>query len=486
MSERLKNKTMNALSWSFIERLGQQGIQFFIAIILARLLAPAEFGLIAMLAIFMAVAQSFIDSGFGSALIQNQDATHVDECSIFYFNILVGVIAAGLLCLTAPWIASFYNVPILVPLTRALSLNLVINAFGLIQTTLLTKQINFKAQFKVSLIATFFSGTIGIIMAYNGFGVWSLVAQSLSQNIFRSYLLWLFVSWRPSFIFSIQSLRKLFAFGSKLLFSGLLNTFFENIYLVVIGKLFSPADLGFYSRAKGFQELPVQNISSSVARVTYPVFSSIQDDKVRLKVGVQRALTSMVILSFPLMIGLAVVAGPLVRLLLTDKWLPCVPYLQLLCAAGILYPLHVINLNVLMAQGRSDLFLRLEVLKKVLVLIAIAITYRWGISAIIIGQVFISLVALYLNAYYTGKILDYPVSAQVKDVAPVMVISIIVGIAAYCVKLIHLQNDVFLLMIQILFGAMVYIVLCRLARIPAFLEIIGMIKHKFQSLTLLA
>uniref|UniRef100_UPI00345E0FBB lipopolysaccharide biosynthesis protein n=1 Tax=Syntrophus sp. (in: bacteria) TaxID=48412 RepID=UPI00345E0FBB len=302
MTVSLKHKTIGALFWSFFDRVGQNGMQFVIGIILARLLAPAEFGLIAMLTIFMAIAQSFIDSGFGSALIQKQDASHIDECSIFYFNILVGIVAAGMLCIAAPWVAEFYNAPILVPLTRILSLNLVINAFGLIQTSLLTKHIDFKLQLKVSLLATFFSGVIGIFMAYKGFGVWSLVAQSLSQNLFRTCLLWLVMSWRPSWTFSFKSLRNLFAFGSKLLFSGLLEIIFQNIYLVVIGKLFSPADLGFYSRAKMFSQLPVQNLSSSIGRVTYPVFSTIQHEKQRLREGVRKALSMITLLTFPLMI----------------------------------------------------------------------------------------------------------------------------------------------------------------------------------------
>ncbi len=483
MTQNLKKTTISALFWSFFERIGQQVIQFVIAVILARLLAPEEFGLIAMLGIFMAVAQSFIDSGFGYALIHKQDATHVDECSIFYFNILVGVIAGALLCFAAPWIAAFYNTTLLVPITQALSLNLVINAFGLIQTSLLTKKIDFKAQLKVSLIATFLSGIIGVGMAYNGFGVWSLVAHSLTQNLFRTCLLWFIMSWRPSWTFSFRSLRTFFPFGSKLLFSGLLNTIFENIYLVVIGKLFSPASLGFYARAKSIQELPVMNISTSVARVTYPVFSSIQGDKARLKTGVRKALSSMAMLNFPLMIGLAIVSEPLVRVLLTDKWLPCVPYLQLLCVVGLLYPLHVINLNVLLAQGRSDLFLRLEILKKILIAVAIAITYRWGISAIIIGQIGISLVAYYLNSYYTGKLLDYTIIQQIKDVRPFLIISCIMGGIVYGLKFMQLINDYILLLLQIIFGSILYIGLCYFARIPTFFEMMGMIKQRLLGLS---
>ena len=264
-------------------------------------------------------------------------------------------------------------------------------------------------------------------MAYRGFGVWSLVAQSLGSNLFHTVLLWLFHRWRPAWAFSFVSLRTMFSFGSKLLFSGLLNTVFDNLYLIVIGKVFSASDLGFYSRAKGLQQLPVKNISGSVGRVTFPIFSSVQDDKARLKRGLRKALTTISMLNFPMMIGLAVVARPLVLVLLTEKWLPCVPYLQLLCAVGLLYPLHAINLNVLKAQGRSDLFFRLEILKKILVVIAIAITYRWGISAMICGGIATSCLCYCLNTYYTRKLLDYPVTEQIRDLLPSLILASVMG-----------------------------------------------------------
>ena len=478
MSHSLKSKTLHALFWSFFERVGQQGIQFIISIILARLLMPEEFGLIAMLAIFMAVAQSFLDSGFGSALIQKKNAAHIDECSIFYFNILVGFLAAGLLCLAAPWIAGFYNQPLLVPLTCALSLNLIINAFGLIQTTLLTKHIDFKTQLKVSVIATVISGAIGVTMALNGFGVWSLVAQSLSSNLFRTILLWFFNTWRPLLVFSFVSLRGMFAFGSRLLASGLLDTVFQNIYLVVIGKLFSPVSLGFYSRAKGLQQLPVSNISGIVSRVTFTVFSSVQDDKPRLKRGVRKALTMLVMINFPMMIGLAIVAKPLVLVLLTEKWAPCIPYLQLLCVVGMLYPVHVINLNVLIAQGRSDLFFRLEILKKILIVIVIAVTYRWGIIAMIYGQIVTSCLGYFLNAYYTGKMLDYPITEQIQDLIPSLALAGIMGLGVYALKYAHIANQLALLSAQIMTGIVLYVGICYIFRISSFMEIIEMIKSK--------
>jgi teichuronic acid exporter len=476
----LKEKTVGALFWSFFERIGQQGIQFIIIIILARLLAPAEFGLIAMLTIFMAVAQSFTDSGFGLALVQKKDVTHVDECSIFYFNIFVGILGAGLLWLAAPWIADFYHEPLLILLTRTLSLNLVINAFGFIQTSLLTKRIDFKSQLKISLIATALSGFIGITLAYQDYGVWSLVAQSLSQNFFRVCLLWLFFRWVPSLSFSFSALRSMFPFGSMLLFSGLLETIYQNIYLVVIGKLFSSTDLGFYGRARDFSQLPVQNISFSVGRVTFPAFSSIQNNKIILREGVRKALSMMATLSFPMMIGLIVVARPLVLVLIGEKWLPCVTYLQLLCIVGILYPLHIIHLNVLIAQGRSDLFFKLEVLKKIIAVMAICITYRWGITAMIIGQVATSIIAYYLNSYYTGKLLNYSTFAQFKDVTPTLIISCIMGCVAWGLVFARLSNSYVLLVSQIVLGAGVYIGLCCLTRNDTFLEIFGLVRMRLR------
>jgi len=435
-----------------------------------------------MLAIFMAIAQSFINSGFGQALIQKQDATHIDECSIFYFNILVGFLAAGLLCLTAPWIAGFYNQPLLVPLTYVLSLNMIINAFGLVQTTLLTKHIDFKTQLKVSVIATVISGTIGVTMALNGFGVWSLVAQSLGSNLFRTILLWIFNTWRPALIFSLDSLRGMFAFGSRLLASGLLDTVFQNIYLMVIGKLFSPMALGFYSRGKALQQLPVANISGIISRVTFPVFSSVQDDKPRLKRGVRKALTMLVMINFPMMVGLAIVAKPLVLVLLTEKWAPCIPYLQLLCVVGMLYPLQVINLNVLTAQGRSDLFFRLEILKKILVVIAIAVTYRWGIIAMIYGQIATSCFAYLLNSYYTGKMLDYPITEQIQDLIPSLTLASIMGGGIYVLKYAPIVNQSTLLLVQIMTGIILYALLCYIFRISSFMEVIEMAKSKLLNL----
>jgi O-antigen/teichoic acid export membrane protein len=473
---------MQGLLWSLFERIWQQGFQIVVTIILARLLLPEQFGLIAMLTIFMEVAQSFIDSGFGSALIQKQSADHLDECSIFYFNILVSFLAGGALCLSAPWIAAFYQTPLLTPLARILSLSLVINAFGIIHNTLLTKRIDFKVQFKVSAIATVLSGSIGIAMAYKGYGVWSLVAQYVCSNLFRTILIWNFLSWRPSLIFSWHSLRSMFSFGSKLLFSSLLHTICTNMYLVIIGKTFSATDLGYYTRAQETQHLPVSNISSIVGRVTFPLFSSMQGDRERLKRATRKAICALAMINFPLMIGLAVVAKPLVLVLLTEKWLPCVPYLQLLCVGGMLYPLHAINLNVLISQGRSDLFFRLEIYKKILIAVAIGLTWRFGIITMIYGQIATSIVAFYVDSYYTGKLLSYTIIEQLNDYFPVVGLASLMGVGVYLLKYLPLQNGMELLLSQISTGIILYIFLCSITKLFSFLELISIVQENYNLL----
>jgi O-antigen/teichoic acid export membrane protein len=466
----LKTKTVHALVWSFLEAIALRGVQFVVGIVLARLLFPEQFGLIGMLTIFMAVIRAFLDSGFGAALIQKQEVTQTDICSIFYFNIVVGFAAAGLLCLVAPWIADFYNQPILTSLTRALSLTIVINSFGLIQDTILRKEINFKTKTKVSVIAGALSGITGITLAALGFGVWSLVVQQVSAALLTTVGLWSFSPWRPALVFSFDALQGMFGFGSRLLASSVLNQVFENIYFVAIGKLFSPADLGFFTRAKTLNDLPSQTLSQMVGRVTFPVFSTIQDDRRRLKRGLKKAITTLVLVNFPMMIGLAIIARPLVLVLLTGKWAPCVPYLQLLCIAGLLYPLHLMNLNVLQALGRTDLFLRLEIIKKVMIVINIAVTWRWGISAMIYGMIVTSLVAYYLNSYYTGVLIHYPIREQALDLVPYLLSSALMGIAVYAAELLHFSSHWSLLLVQITTGAIVYVGLCRAFRLKAFMD----------------
>jgi O-antigen/teichoic acid export membrane protein len=478
----LESKVIRGVFWSAIERLGPQAVQFIVSIILARLLLPAQFGLIGMLAIFLALGHVFLASGFGAALIQKQDATEVHYSSVFYTNVLISLIAAGALCLAAPLIARFYAEPLLTSLTRVLSLNFVISAFGLIQMFLMTKRLDFKTQTKVSLIAAILSGVIGISMALLGFGIWSLVAQSVTAALFNTILLWIFNTWRPQLVFSLAALRELFGFGSRLLASGVMDTVFRNLYTVVIGKFYSPASLGYYTRAYSLQQLPAETLGGIVGRVTFPLFSEIQDDISRVKNGFRKALRAIALVNFPLMIGLLVCARPLVLTLLTDKWSPAIPYLQLLCIVGLLYPLHMINLNVLLAMGRSDLFFRLEVIKKVLIVIVLAITWSWGIETIIAGQILVSIAAYYLNSYYSGTLVGYGLRAQVRDLLPYLVAAGIMGAVVYALTWLPFAHPAVLLFVQVLLGSLVYVVLCRSFRLPVFMDTWRIFQVKIASL----
>jgi O-antigen/teichoic acid export membrane protein len=456
--------------WSATERLGPQVVQFVVSIVLARLLLPKQFGLIGMLTLFLALGGVFLNSGFGAALIQKQDATEVHYSSVFYTNIVLSLVAAGILCLVAPWIAQFYNEPLLAPLTQVLSLNLVTNAFGVIQSVLLTKCLDFKTQTKVSLIASLGSGLVGIVMAALDFGVWSLVGQSVSLALLNTLLLWVFNTWRPRAVFSLAALRELFGFGSRLLASGLLNTVFTNIYSVVIGKLFTPADLGYYNRAFTLQQLPSQTVGGIVGRVTFPLFAEIQEDPARVRNGFRKALRSLALVNFPLMIGLAACARSLVLVLLTEKWATAIPYLQLLCIVGLLYPLHLINVNVILAHGRSDLNFWLGNAKRALIATNIAIAWRWGITAIIVGQILVSVIAYFLNTYYSRRVTGYPMRSQVLDVLPYLAAAGIMGGAVAALGWLPFADNISLIVSQVLLGSLIYVILCRGFRLTAFMD----------------
>jgi O-antigen/teichoic acid export membrane protein len=467
----LKVKTMRALSWGMLESLGVHVVRFCIGVLLARLLFPEQFGLIGMLWIFIAVAQSFTDSGYGLALIQKKEVTPVDTSTIFYFNIAVGLAATGVVCSVAPWIAAFYNQPILTPLTRAMSLVIFINSFSIIHSNMLHKHMDFKMLTKVSMGENLLAGVIGVAMAVAGFGVWSLVAQQVSAAFFRTLFLWLLYAWRPLRTFSMESLKQLFGFGSRMLASGLIDQIFSNIYFVVIGKLFSAADLGYYTRAKSIQELPANTVSGLFARVTFPLFSRLQDDPVGLKRGMRKSLSLLMMVNLPMMFGLAVIAEPLIHVMLTEKWAECIPYLELLCFYGLLHPVNLLNLNLLLSLGRSELYLRLEIIKKVLIVICVATTWPWGIPAMIYGLILFSVVSCYLSSYYTGELIGYPLQEQLRDILPYFIISGLMGIVIYALDFLPFPNHWSMLLVNVVTGVSVYTGLCLLFRLEAFMEL---------------
>jgi O-antigen/teichoic acid export membrane protein len=466
----LKQKFISGTIWTVTERLSLQILQLIVSIILSRLLGPSEYGLIGMLTIFIALSQSVIDSGFGSALIQKKDADQIDTSSIFFLNIIIGFILTITLILTAPLIANFYNQPELINITRVLSLNLIINSFGLVQTALLSKSMDFKAQMKASLIAASTSGLIGIALAYNGFGVWSLVIQMVLNYFIRVILIWNVSRWRPSLVFSSASIKSMFPFGSRMLLTGLVDTFFLNIYNAFIGKIYSSTTLGFYTRATVFVNAAVLATSLSIEKVTYSALAPYQDEISTLKQAYRKTIRFSVFLHFPLMVSLIVLADPMIRFLLTDKWAQSIPYFQLLCVSGIFYPLQLLNLNILKVKGRSDLVLKLGIIQKLMVILAIFITFRYGIMFLIYGQIITSIFSFFIYSFYSGRMIMYSQINQLKDLLPFMVMAIIMGSSMFLFDFIYLPNPFFQLLIKPVIGVVIYCILNYLAKTTELIE----------------
>jgi len=472
---KLKQQAVTGIFWSFLERFGSQFILLITQVVLARLLTPEDFGLIGMLAIFIGISQAFVDSGFGNALIQKKEVNQTDYSTVFYFNILVGFILYGILFFSAPFIADFFHQEKLIGLTRLIGLLLILNSFGLIQFVKLKKELNFKSIAKATIFSNIMAAICGITLAFLNFGVWALAIQMVSIYLFRTLIFWISSTWRPTWEFSYQSFKGLFNFGSKLLLSSLLDQIFQNIYLLIIGKLFTAKDLGYYTQAKKLQGVPVIALAAIVGNVTFPAFSKIQDENEKLLIGFRKTLKLLVFVNFPLMLGLAVVAQPLFLFVFGPQWLPSVPYFQLLCISGMLYTLHTTNLSILQVKGRSDLFLRLEIIKKSITVIAIFIGLQWGIMGLIYGRVVTSFIAYFINAYYSGKLLKYPIKNQLKDLWPAMVASITMAII---VSAVGFWSQSFISFIaQIIIGIAAYFIIANYTKQEAFLDGIALIRE---------
>jgi len=474
----LKNKTFNGIVWSAIDSFANQGVQFVIGIILARLILPREYGLIGMITIFLAISQTFINSGFSSALIRKKDCSQSDYSTVFYYNLAMRSILYILLFFSADYISIFFKEPELKWLIRVLGLDLIIRSLTLIQSTSLTKRVDFKLQAKISVISGILSGAVGVIMAYSGFGVWSLVFRSLSFSFFTSLFLWIWNRWRPSLVFSIVSFKELFGFGSRLLASSLIDTIYQNIYYLIIGKYFAAQQLGYYTRAQMFNDLPSLRLNSIMSRVTYPVLAQLQDDKNQLKLGYKRMIKSIMFISFILMAGLAAVAEPMIITLIGEPWRPSIIYLQLLCFVGMMYPLHALNLNMLQVQGRSDLFLKLEIAKKILAIPTIIIGIYWGIQVMILGMWVNTLIAYYLNSYYSGKFINYPMREQVADIVPSFLLALSTGIIIFFIGKLLPTGYLIKLVVQILADIILIFTLSELIKFSAYIEIKNLIRTK--------
>ena len=475
MSNSLKKDTTKGVFWSLIERFGTQGVQFLVMLVMARLLSPNDYGVVGMLVVFVSIAQAFVDGGFSQALIRKKNRTEVDNSTVFYFNIVVSVLIYLIFYLFAPFVSKFYNMPTLTPFMRVICLSIIINAFGVVQRALFNANIDFKAQAKASLIAIVISGVIGISLAFRGFGPWALVWQQLSNLVVNTLFLWIYSEWRPILAYSWKSFNELFSFGSKLLATSLLNAIYDNIQTIVIGKLYAAKSLGLYSRATHFADLPSQQFTSVFMRVTFPVLCKVQDDLDRLTSVYRRMLRVSVYIVFPLLIGMAAVAHPMIEVFLGKQWIECAYMLQIICFAKMWYPIHAINLDILQVSGRSDLFLKIEIYKKIVSLSLLALSAPFGIIAMCYSNLLSSLICLYINTYYSSKILGISLLSQLKDLFPTISLAIVM-FAIVQIIMFFISNVFAQLIVGIIVGVVVYVSLSYILRFTEFKELISLRK----------
>lgn len=440
MPESLTHKTLKGTFWSFAERFTAQSIHFLVMIVIARLLSPKEFGLIGMLVVFIAVAQSLIDSGFSQALIRKQDRKEIDKDTIFFFNITMSIVLYALIYLSSPWVASFYEEPQLTKIMRVICLVIIIDSFGVVQRANYTIDIDFKTQTKATLISSFISGSTGIYLAIHNYGVWALVYQQLVNSFAIVLVLWIFSKWFPRIRFSWKSFRGLFGFGSKLMVSGLLDTLYRNIYQLVIGKFFSAESLGYYTNAHKFSDFPSSNLTTVLQRVTYPVLCTIQDEEKRLAEVYRKFLRLSAFIIFPLMCSLAAVSFPLIDWVLGVKWHYAAVLLIPICFQMMWYPIHSINLNILQVKGRSDLFLQLEIIKKIIGVSILICSLPFGLLTMCYSGVFSSLICLGINTYYTGKMINVGFLIQARDISGTLLLSLAMFFVVFFVTTILSEN----------------------------------------------
>ena len=474
MAESLKNKTVKGVAWSGIDNVAQFGVTFIVSIVLARLLSPDDYGLIGIIAIFTAVCQTLINAGFTTALIRKNDATDDDYNTVFIVNLGMSLLLYAVIFACSPPIADFFNREELVNLTRVSSLGMIIGALALVQQTRLTKRIDFKSQTKITIAASVTSGAIGIIMALMGFGVWALVAQQLASQTIRTLLLWFVNKWIPRMRFSSASFHELFGFGWKMMLSGLLDTVWKELYQVVVGKFYSPATLGQYTRAKSFSQLFSSNLTNVIQRVTYPVLSNIQDDKERMVSAYRRIIKTTMFVTAIGMFFLGAISEPLLYCLIGPKWHEATTYLPLICLTGSTYPLHAINLNMLQVQGRSDLFLGLEVIKKIIGIAPLSVCIFYGILPMLYTSIVTTIIAYFLNSYYSGKFIGYSSWMQIKDIAPLYGIATLIALSVFFLKYLPITYWV-ILPLQLIVGIVVFWMICTMTKIQELEEVKGMV-----------
>ena len=476
MSNQIDNKTtVKNFIWRFAERCGAQGVSFIVSIVLARLLEPSVYGTIALVTVFTTILQVFVDSGLGTALIQKKDADDLDFSSVFYFNFTVCLILYLGMFISAPYFAKFYGDETLVPVIRVISLTLVISGVKNIQQAYVSRNMLFKRFFFSTIGGTIASAFVGIFMAYIGMGVWALVAQQLSNATIDTIILWVTVKWKPKRMFSWKRLKELLSYGWKLLVSALLETVYNNLRNLVIGKLYSSADLAFYNQGDKFPKLIVTNINTSIDSVLLPTMASAQDDSTRVKNMTRRAIKTSTYIMAPLMIGLAFCSNTIVELVLTDKWLPCVPFLQIFCITYMFQPVHTANLNAIKAMGKSDIFLKLEIIKKIVGMSLLLSTMWFGVMAMAYSLLVSCVLSQIINSWPNKRLLGYGYLEQLRDFMPGVILAVVMGICVYFIGYINLPN-IIVLIIQVIVGATIYIVMSIVFKLESFLYLWNMVK----------
>lgn len=470
-----KSSVLSNFIWRFAERCGAQFVTVIVSVVLARILSPKDYGQIALITVFTTIMQVFVDSGLGLALIQKKDADELDFSSVFYFNFAVCLISYAFMFATAPYIATFYKDTSLTPIIRVISLTIVISGVKGIQQSYVSRNMLFKLFFFSTLGGTIFSAFLGIGLAYAGFGVWAIVAQQLSNTAIDTLILWINVKWRPKKMFSWNRLKSLLSFGWKMLVSSLLDTVYNNIRSLIIGKMYSSADLAYYNQGKQFPHTIVNNINSSIDSVLLPSMSSAQDDRTRVKSMTRRSIKTSTYIMAPMMMGLAFCAEPIVQLVLTDKWLPCVPFLRIFCITYMFYPIHTANLNAIKAMGRSDYFLKLEIAKKAVGMTLLISTMWFGVMAMAYSLLLGTLFGMIINSWPNKKLLNYSYFEQMKDILPGIAIAFVMGCCVKVVELLHVSAAA-TLMIQIPLGAVIYVGASAFFHLESFEYLIEMVK----------
>lgn len=469
MQENLKAKTVSGMIWSALQRFGTMGISFVSNIVLARLLTPDDYGCIGMLAIFITVSNTFVDGGFGSALIQKKEPTQKDYSTIFWWNLFLSVVLYGVLFISAPAVSRFYNIPLLESVLQVQGVVLIINALNIVQTNQLRKSINFKRLATIHIVSHIVAAALAIVLAYMGWGVWALVAQQIVASSITSIMLWVMNRWMPSLCFSVESFKQLFSFGGFVLASNLINTFCNNIQGLLIGKFFNPAMLGYYTQARKLEEIVSMSCSNVVDQVSYPVLSKLQFDNIGLKNAVQKLTSTLAYVMFPLMLILILIAEPIIMLLYGEKWLSCIPYFQILCIAGIAICLQGVSYNAVASKGKSkDLFIW-TIIKRLLALIVLVVSmYIGGIIGLMWGCSIGSWIILFSNLYLVSKYVNYKFIEQIKDLLPILLLSIFTFLCSYTIDAMIECNIYIKAIVIVLLFIFVYIILSYIFKIKAF------------------